>query len=537
PWFDLLSEVFIFVSFAAIAYVLTKLYGNRLGTLAFVIVASFIAPQALIRVQFTKTSGVVAATALSLMAYSAFSDRRRRDLILGIILASYAFCLRRSEFLAVGVLMFPAFVLFFLQGNEGDHRYLFSAPRKKLLSGVIIMAAFAGVLFFADRMAYNADPVWKDYSRWNYARSELFDYGFPDFEENREELETLGIKESAWKLLRSYNYADPEVFTLDVFEGIVALKGEKRKFSGTVVKEFLREVPGGLMKMSGFYMSLIFFSFFLVYGRKRVLPWISVAGTLMLYGALYLYLFMTGRYLLERVDMGLFLGMSMSFLLSGAGELGGAATGTGTGTGSGTETGSGTGTETGSVTETGSDTGSNAGAAAETAAGSDRGGDLRDIDLRTAVFAGCMVLVLCQNFTKDYWRGNTRDNKGISAGQTEKFMEMSADREHLYLCKMAYPNVQNAFEPFDIMPKDIFGNIYFLGGWQVFEPETLKPLENYGVKNPYRDILTNEKILIVDDDIDLTMEYIHDYYDAGAQAVPAGMIGNEYQVYRIEGSS
>ena len=58
-------------------------------------------------------------------------------------------------------------------------------------------------------------------------------------------------------------------------------------------------------------------------------------------------------------------------------------------------------------------------------------------------------------------------------------------------------------------------------------------LKKYDVTNPYRDCIDNEKVYIIDNDINLTINYIREYYDMKATAVDAGMFDDENRMYRI----
>ncbi|MGX8773446.1 MAG: hypothetical protein ACSW8G_00145, partial [Bacillota bacterium] len=57
-------------------------------------------------------------------------------------------------------------------------------------------------------------------------------------------------------------------------------------------------------------------------------------------------------------------------------------------------------------------------------------------------------------------------------------------------------------------------------------------LDRYGIKNVYTDSINNGKVYIIDKDIDTTIKYIQDYYDAGAKAEKVTEIG-DYPVYRL----
>ena len=58
-------------------------------------------------------------------------------------------------------------------------------------------------------------------------------------------------------------------------------------------------------------------------------------------------------------------------------------------------------------------------------------------------------------------------------------------------------------------------------------------LSRYGVTNPYRDLVNNEKVYLIDNDINLTLNYIREYYDMKAQARDAGLFDEENRMYQI----
>ena len=75
--------------------------------------------------------------------------------------------------------------------------------------------------------------------------------------------------------------------------------------------------------------------------------------------------------------------------------------------------------------------------------------------------------------------------------------------------------------------------MYTLGGWAARTTSYMGILERYGIENPYRDMIGNEKVYLIDDDIDLTMDYIHTYYDEKAEAVLVSEIGS-LKIYQIK---
>lgn len=53
-----------------------------------------------------------------------------------------------------------------------------------------------------------------------------------------------------------------------------------------------------------------------------------------------------------------------------------------------------------------------------------------------------------------------------------------------------------------------------------------------GIQNPYKDVIGNDKIYLTDDNIDLTLKYIQEYYEPNAQAVFVKTVGN-VNLYQI----
>ena len=60
-------------------------------------------------------------------------------------------------------------------------------------------------------------------------------------------------------------------------------------------------------------------------------------------------------------------------------------------------------------------------------------------------------------------------------------------------------------------------------------------LARYGVKNPYRDCIGNDRVYLIEDDIELTLRYLREHYDPQAAAELVEPLSSEtgLAVYRI----
>lgn len=139
------------------------------------------------------------------------------------------------------------------------------------------------------------------------------------------------------------------------------------------------------------------------------------------------------------------------------------------------------------------------------------------------------VLILSQYQWYDSWRINT----GKAEAEDKSVLEdLNADLGHLYITKSKILTYINGYGPLDLMPEGIASNFTFFGGWETNTVMWKKKLACYDVVNLYKDSINNEKVRLIDDEIDVTMNYIHTYYDENAKAVQVDTYKG-YPVYKI----
>lgn len=193
---------------------------------------------------------------------------------------------------------------------------------------------------------------------------------------------------------------------------------------------------------------------------------------------LYFYLFYCGRYLLNRVDVGIWLAASLVVLW--------------------------------------------------TVSKADHG-----FSHRMGVVLLAAVLCMQQNTARKNWRVNSEDRETALLEERAVLQSIHTDLDHLYLFKASTISFADAYSIFSSIPFEMGKNLYPLGGWASATPLYQKTLQEYGVTNPFRDIIGNEKIYIIDNGIDNTLEYVHTHYDKNAKAVLVSELG-AYKIYRIE---
>ncbi|MDD3796543.1 MAG: hypothetical protein PHE06_11370, partial [Lachnospiraceae bacterium] len=424
---------------------------------------------------FTKSASVAGIAGIFLIFYALEQKKVSFPAYFaGLILACFGVMYRWRQFFACAALMTGIGVFLLLKLRE----YQKQERLRRFLTyvggfGVLLGAAIG--LIMLDNHMYNTDSAWSYYREYNLARANLLDYGFPDYEENRSTYEALGINEDAFHMYVSCNFNDPEKFSLDTMKTLIGLK-EKTRLSKALIVQFLQKFPLNFFQTAAFYCFLLLGFLWLLWGSHKWSGWLTVFYEICAFGAVYFYMFYRGRYLVNRVDAGLWFGACtvLIWLLQ-----------------------------------------------AEKAKASGQTASLL-----------CLSAVLLNQ--SSMWK-DWRINAGPSADLEQRAVleEMSQDKEHLYLAKVGTISESSAYGIFDAMPKGLVSNINWLGGWETNSAGCIAALADYDVVNPFRDMINNEKVYLIDNNIKLTMRYINEFYDETAEAVKVKKVG-EYQIYQIK---
>lgn len=479
PWYTIVQYMILFVAFTVVTYVLISRLGEISGLCLFVILACGFGYEGYIHLQFTKTAGIAAAAAVFLLLYLLEQEKYSWwGIAGGILLAVIAYMYREDQFWASCGLMAGAGLLFLFDLRKYRNKKFRRLGICVLTFGVLLLSVF-GVDRWDSSKYRSAE--WKEYQEFNQLRSELLDYGFPDYDSNQEIYEELGISREAYELYKSWNFNDTEKFDTEVMKKLVDLK-QKRPLTIRTVTAFIRRFPSDLLRMPMFYFFAAFALLWILCGKKDVCSVISVLAECLLLVAVYFYLYYQGRYMVNRVDVGLWFSacLVMLWIFSS--------------------------------------------------------GEVRYMNTKVSVLL-CMICVVLGQFMmyKD-WRLATSSIPEARVSQRAVLETIGTDKEHTYLAKSGMLSEIVCYGPFDRMPENLLDNVYWFGGWECRTPGYTRAMEVHGIINPYRDVVNNENVYLVDDNIDLTLKYIRQYYAENAEAVFVKTIGN-VDVYQITDDS
>ena len=479
PWYTIVQYMILFVAFTVVTYVLISRLGEISGLCLFVILVCGFGYEGYIHLQFTKTAGIAAAAAVLLLLHLLEQEKYSWwGIAGGILLAVIAYMYREDQFWASCGLMAGAGLLFLFDLRRYRNKKLRRLGICVLTFGVLLLSVF-GVDRWDSSKYRSAE--WKEYQEFNQLRSELLDYGFPDYDSNQEIYEELGISREAYELYKSWNFNDTEKFDTEVMKKLVDLK-QKRPLTIRTVTAFLRRFPSDLLRMPMFYFFAVLAVLWLLCGKKDVFSVISVLAECLLLVAVYFYLYYQGRYMVNRVDVALWFSVCLVMLWIFS------------------------------------------------------SGEVRYMNTKVSVLL-CMICVVLGQFMmyKD-WRLATSSIPEARVSQRAVLETIGTDKEHVYLAKSGMLSEIVCYGPFDRMPENLLDNVYWFGGWECRTPGYTGAMEVHGIINPYRDVVNNENIYLVDGNIDLTLKYIRQYYAENAQAVFVKTIGN-VDVYQITDDS
>ncbi len=217
-WYVIFYYIVSFISITIITYVISSKSKSNLVLLALYIINIIAFYQIVAIPQYTKVAYLVTIAGMLALCDSLTGETINKLLkVSGSILLVLGYAIRLESFLSAGLIMIG---IFFVPVIEYCRNHNKSLVLKRIASSsitTIIIGAIIISLGIIDKNAYNSDE-WKYYKQYNSLRTELLDYGWPDYETNKNAYLELGIDESAFNLYSSWDFNDCEKLDLQTME-------------------------------------------------------------------------------------------------------------------------------------------------------------------------------------------------------------------------------------------------------------------------------------------------------------------------------
>ena len=478
-WHTFCQYALLFAAFTALSFTLCERLGALRGAAVTTVLLLFFGVDVYCIINYTKTAAVCTVGGMALLLYSFEQEGRHRFAVcLGVTLSVLGFLLRDLEFLPCFGLMAvlclrPLWNILAAKGSAGEK---LRSIGRLALPYVLVLILCAG--FYAlNEWAWSKEP-WSVYHDFDKVRVAYSDYGRPAYAEMPEAYDALGLSEADVQLAYDSNYFDPEVFSAETMQAITDARDAlfPRPTPGECVGEFLdKTIPGFFVNLH-IYGLLLILVLWLAAGEHSLRDWLCLACEGALLCAAYLYLIWRGRYLVDRVDLGLLLCAASVMALMLDGE-----------------------------------------------------------KLKREKLLTVLVLLLAVGTShylmRDWYRAAPGEDKSEIRAAYERLL---ADEDHVYLAKLDAVT-DGLWSPFEPYGKGYWDKIVLLGGFDCLHPTIMENLAQYGVENPFRDCVGNPKVCLIEDNIDLTLQYIHEHYDPEATAKLVEPLSSEtgLDIYRI----
>ncbi len=484
PWYEGLQYLLIFCSLTAITYVLTEGEQSFHRSLLVYVVLFVAAHFFYVDLQYTKTAALLALAGYLLLDRSIRNDRLS-GVICSVAMMVLARLLRTKQFYLVSLpcaALFLPMILSFL-------RNLKDKVLQKRMITLAVSAAVCFLLPFAvinlGALNYN-EPSWRSYKTFNSVRSSLLDREEIDYESDSIFYDGLGLDETDLEMLYGlWDFDDPEVFTENTLRQIRDRRTAVRKDAVSVVKGLVSDTIYFFFenREGSLFSFLLIFGLIIAMGEKRSVTdnvSLLLSVIMSLFCIVYTYIYRNYSYL-GRVHLSLLLTAIVLVLHKIR---------------------------------------------------------LPGVENR---FVPCLLGVLMLTGALSFmWFDEFRINSSARIKDEQKIsalQQIREDEDHLYL-RTTDENldyVSGLFMDDDVYNKE---NLYALGGWTINMPLNDAVKERYGVTNPFRDMVNNDKVyLIISDEekLDLILKYVSKRYDSKARAEKVRTIqaNKEYIVYRI----
>ena len=474
PWYELVQYALIFCSLTAVVYVSLQRAGMLRGlllSLPGVVIAGY---ECYISMQYTKTAGIACAAGCLLLVYAvSCRETARGAAVNGILLICFGFAYRSVQAAACCALMAGLGLWLVLSGRPLIARCF------RWCAALLVSLA---VVFAVDTVSYRVSDTWRNFRSYDRARQELLDYGRPDYGTFREEYERYGLDRTANTLLSSWQFADQDVFTREAFEGIAALKEKPDYINKVNLKQYLIAFPQTFFHTQAFYLFFLYFILFLLLRAFWRKGWVVFLYEFLMMGAMYYYLYLRGRYLVNRVDIGLWFSIAMVLLYLVLDQ----------------------------------DPGRQPSRLFALSAG--------------AACVGACVLMIWQCPDKKElsprWSETVRTRMKEASQKQEQFEKLVDTCTRLGMSDKGEPLIiaaggiagDSIYQPFQAPAKGLMKNVIWLGGWETFSAAFYETLHAHGVENAFRDVIDREDVVLTAvTDMDRVLQYIRAHYDEQAR--------------------
>ncbi|WP_122642508.1 glycosyltransferase family protein [Luxibacter massiliensis] len=220
-WYFLLQLGVIFASSTTITFLLFERMERPKAILLSVMLILFYINDAYILVQFTKTAMLAVMAGSFLFIQEIFHQKRWRKIIFGGLLCLTGTLIRFSVIYIAGgfIILWLTFEFVALIKREGFTKIAAIKISTIVLYGLLLISAAFGCKYL-NWYTFNNDEAYGYFYAYDNARSQIVDYTDYGYYAYADELEKIGVSENDYYMLKTWNFADNNVFTLEKMQQV-----------------------------------------------------------------------------------------------------------------------------------------------------------------------------------------------------------------------------------------------------------------------------------------------------------------------------
>lgn len=489
-WYFVLQIFTCFLSFSLVSYMLLKKHPKILAVFLSLLFILFFSDDVYILPQFTKSSMLVMMSGSVVFLWSTFEKKSLKIQVISGVICLIGSMLRIDSVYLSGTFLLWLIICEFISIVKSKEKWKKPFLYSIISGGILIILAFG--LKELDTITYLNDEQSKYFREYNIARSQIVDSPDYGYEVYAKELQKIGISENDYHILRAWNFADNNIFSLEMMQKIAEIITEGNHQQTVELENLYEQLQTRKIFNYPIAIACIIISILYICFQKKtfriLIPWlISIA--------LELYFFSIGR-VLYRVEYGIFIGMFLSILYFW------------------------------------DDT-------------QIRFKAYRD-EIKSCLMVGIIILCLIKlplyipdltylkvnsdtrkqyidSVFNDSWNYDARKyRKIVNKGKPDNDLleEIENNRDNFYFLDFS-TTIQSLYyewNPFETLPINYFQNIYYLTGVTTNFPGTDWVLVNKGVENPLPSLVKDNVYLVDNNNLEIKLNYLREHYYPNVRA-------------------
>ena len=496
-WLFIYQLSSIFISSTTVCYVFFKRTSIAIAAMLSLMLILFFSNDAYILMQYTKTA-MLSTISGGILFIWALKNQNLISITAGMLMCINGILIRYSViFIAAGFLIF-IFV------KELIHLFKYKKQLLKVGIFAFILSILAINVKVFDYYLYQTEDQYKFYYDFNKARTQIVDYTDYGYETYAKELEEIGVSENDYYMLKTWNFADSDYFTLKKMQQVAEIiqshyKSHKITFEKTLEDFQTREIWG--YPICIICVILLFLE--VVLNKKE---WKTMIYSFFIGIAYLIYFLAIRERCIYRIEYCVFLGV----FITGAYFW-------------------------------------------------------RHEERNEKFYNECyykIILILCltnlilyvPDFTykdvtsknrKEYvesvfdasWDFGAKKYRkvvGKDIPQNGLIEEMINNKQNFYFLDFG-TTIQTLYfdtSPWQALPKNYYENFMYLSGITSNFPDTIEVLNKYGLDNPLKNLVNDNVYLVDNENLGIKLNYIREHYYSDAQAYLYKEIDG-YQIWKL----